>query len=279
MSDKKVTQVRLAAFLVVEAARILSGFSLTFLLAPQYDIRSGEVTQEYNQHLGPVNTITFVDENRRFVTTSDDKTMRVWDFDIPVPIKLIADPSMHSMPAVGLDSKGKWLAATSLDNQIVLFGADTFKQNVRRLFLPLRRICLTTGTDWVVNLCHCGENSARSDSRGTRSRATRASRASRPTGGSSRRATDRATSSFGTSRRAGSRAGCSARTSRSCSAMRGCRTRRCVGASRFIAMRAALADVHRCSSLLAVHSTDLCRLALQSKVVTSSWDGLIKLWD
>ncbi|GJN90064.1 hypothetical protein Rhopal_003062-T1 [Rhodotorula paludigena] len=100
----------------------------------QYDIRSGEVTQEYNQHLGPVNTITFVDENRRFVTTSDDKTMRVWDFDIPVPIKLIADPSMHSMPAVGLDPKGKWLAATSLDNQIVLFGADTFKQNRKKRF-------------------------------------------------------------------------------------------------------------------------------------------------
>ncbi|GAA5832531.1 hypothetical protein JCM11251_001360 [Rhodosporidiobolus azoricus] len=100
----------------------------------QYDIRSGEITQEYNQHLGPVNTITFVDENRRFVTTSDDKTMRVWDFDIPVPIKLIADPAMHSMPAVGLHPNGKWLAATSLDNQVVLFGADTFKQNRKKRF-------------------------------------------------------------------------------------------------------------------------------------------------
>ncbi|GAA5887879.1 hypothetical protein JCM3774_002994, partial [Rhodotorula dairenensis] len=95
----------------------------------QYDTRSGEITQEYDQHLGPVNTITFVDENRRFITTSDDKTMRVWDFDIPVPIKLIADPSMHSMPAVGLHPNQKWLAATSLDNQVVIFGADTFKQN------------------------------------------------------------------------------------------------------------------------------------------------------
>ncbi|GAA6061123.1 hypothetical protein JCM10212_001723 [Sporobolomyces blumeae] len=100
----------------------------------QYDMRSGEITQEYDQHLGPVNTITFVDENRRFITTSDDKTMRVWDFDIPVPIKLIADPTMHSMPAVGLHPNGKWLAATSLDNQIVLFGSDTFKQNRKKRF-------------------------------------------------------------------------------------------------------------------------------------------------
>ncbi|GAA6010806.1 hypothetical protein JCM10207_005852 [Rhodosporidiobolus poonsookiae] len=100
----------------------------------QYDMRSNQITQEYDQHLGPVNTITFVDENRRFVTTSDDKTMRVWDFDIPVPIKLVADPTMHSMPAVGLHPNGKWLAATSLDNQIVLFGADTFKQNRKKRF-------------------------------------------------------------------------------------------------------------------------------------------------
>lgn len=84
----------------------------------KYDMNSGEITQEYDQHLGPVNTITFVDENRRFVTTSDDKTIRAWDFDIPVVIKYIAEPYMHSMPAVTLhpssmysdiQAQGAWL--------------------------------------------------------------------------------------------------------------------------------------------------------------------------
>lgn len=46
----------------------------------QWDVRSGEITQEYDRHLGAVNTITFVDENRRFVTTSDDKSLRVWEW-------------------------------------------------------------------------------------------------------------------------------------------------------------------------------------------------------
>ncbi|KAM0745636.1 WD40 repeat-like protein [Meredithblackwellia eburnea MCA 4105] len=104
----------------------------------QYDMSAkegaGEITQEYDQHLGPVNTINFVDENRRFVTTSDDKTIRVWDYDIPVVIKYIAEPSMHSMPAVGMHPNKKWLAMQSLDNQILIFGSDSFKQNRKKRF-------------------------------------------------------------------------------------------------------------------------------------------------
>jgi len=42
----------------------------------QWDMDSGDLVQEYDYHLAAVNTITFVDEGRRFVTTSDDKTIR-----------------------------------------------------------------------------------------------------------------------------------------------------------------------------------------------------------
>lgn len=51
--------------------------------------------QEYNYHLQACNTINFFDEGRKFVTTSDDKKMLVWEYDIPVPIKYIAEPEMH----------------------------------------------------------------------------------------------------------------------------------------------------------------------------------------
>ncbi|KAJ1969818.1 hypothetical protein IWQ62_000372 [Dispira parvispora] len=89
----------------------------------QFDVDTGEIVQEYNQHLGAVNSITFVDDNRRFVSTSDDKTMRVWEFGIPIVIRLIAESSMHSIPSVTPSPNRKWLACQSLDNQILIYSA------------------------------------------------------------------------------------------------------------------------------------------------------------
>ncbi|XP_070567787.1 pre-mRNA-processing factor 17-like [Ptychodera flava] len=101
----------------------------------QWDIASGEIVQEYDRHLGAVNTITFVDENQRFVSTSDDKSLRVWEWDIPVDFKYIAEPSMHSMPSVTLSPNGKWLGCQSMDNQIVIFSAQNrFKLNRKKIF-------------------------------------------------------------------------------------------------------------------------------------------------
>ena len=100
-----------------------------------WDTRSGDIVQEYDRHLGAVNTITFVDDSRRFVTTSDDKSLRVWEWDIPVDMKYIADPTMHSMPAVTPAPNGKWLACQSMDNKIVIFSAlNRFKMNRKKVF-------------------------------------------------------------------------------------------------------------------------------------------------
>ncbi|CAF0888463.1 unnamed protein product [Rotaria sordida] len=71
-----------------------------------FDIRSGHVVQEYDRHLGAINTVTFVDRNRRIVSTADDKNIRVWEWNIPVDFKYIADPTMHSMPAVAQSRNG-----------------------------------------------------------------------------------------------------------------------------------------------------------------------------
>ncbi len=155
-------------------------------------MNSGEITQEYDQHLGPVNTITFVDENRRFVTTSDDKTIRAWDFDIPVVIKYIAEPHMHSMPAVTLHPSSKFC-------QTAIPGSDSV--DIRRRgqrSTSLRRA-------WIIRSWSTARTTsarpATSVSPATLSLVTRAKWASLPTESGSAAETARATWCSGSGRR------------------------------------------------------------------------------
>lgn len=98
----------------------------------QWDLRSGEMIQEYNQHLDAVNSITFFDNNKKFVSSSDDKTLRVWEYDIPVTAKYMADPNMHSMPQSALHPDGDFIAFQSMNNQIVLYSVAQGKFQERK---------------------------------------------------------------------------------------------------------------------------------------------------
>ena len=102
----------------------------------QFDTRTPNRTvQEYDHHLAAINTITFVDQNRRFMTTSDDKSLRAWDYNIPVPIKYIAEPDMYPMTNAAPHPSGKYVAYQSSDNQILVYGAtDKFRQNRKKSY-------------------------------------------------------------------------------------------------------------------------------------------------
>ena len=181
---------------------------------------SGEIVQEYDQHLGPVNTITFVDENRRFVTTSDDKTIRAWDYDIPVVIKYIAEPHMHSMPAVTLHP-------SSTPPRLFPHSSPTFL--AQKNTLPRSR---WTTRSWSTRQTTSGRT-ARSASRGIRSRDMHARWDSRPTASGSAAATGRATLYSGTGKPAGLKAG-SGHIRRSSSRTSGSRMRLCVCLSTYL---------------------------------------------
>lgn len=101
----------------------------------QWDIRSGQVCQEYNHHLQPCNTVTFIDDGRKFVSTSDDKKILVWEFDIPVPIKYIADPGMHCIPSVTTHPSHAFFAGQSMDNKIVVYSCgEKVRQMQKKTF-------------------------------------------------------------------------------------------------------------------------------------------------
>lgn len=102
----------------------------------QFDTRTPkEVVQEYDHHLAAINTITFVDDNRRFITTSDDKSLRAWDYNIPVPIKYIAEPDMYPMTRAATHPSGKYVAYQTSNNEILVYGAnDKFRQNRKKCY-------------------------------------------------------------------------------------------------------------------------------------------------
>ena len=71
--------------------------------------------------MGPVNQVLFIDEGRKFVSTSDDKRVLTWDWGIPVPISYISEADMHSIPAITLHPNGNSFVGQSMDNQILVF--------------------------------------------------------------------------------------------------------------------------------------------------------------
>ena len=101
----------------------------------QFDTRSGDVVQEYDYHLGAVNTVTFFDGGKRFASTSDDKTIRVWEFGIPVQTRVLADPEMHAVPAAAAHPLEPYIAMQSMDNRVLTYSTrDKFRANSKKTF-------------------------------------------------------------------------------------------------------------------------------------------------
>jgi pre-mRNA-processing factor 17 len=115
----------------------------------QWDVREKKIVQKYDRHLGAVNTITFLENGHRFLSTSDDKSMRLWEYGISVEVKYIADPYMHSMPFVAKHPGGKWLLTQSLDDHIYVYenGKHGFRQYKKKVF---------TGHKISGYACQCG---------------------------------------------------------------------------------------------------------------------------
>lgn len=105
-----------------------------------YDLRaptnsSDHLIQLYDHHMDAVTAINFVDGDQKFVSTSDDRSIRIWNNGINVPVKSISDPAQFSMPRIKVYPGGKYFAAQGMDNSITVYQArDRFKQNKKKVF-------------------------------------------------------------------------------------------------------------------------------------------------
>lgn len=84
--------------------------------------------QTYDHHLGAINSLTVVDGAKRFMSTSDDRTVRIWSWHINIPDKIIADPTQHSMPCTVVHPIDSFIALQTMDNSIkVIQGSGKFR--------------------------------------------------------------------------------------------------------------------------------------------------------
>lgn len=108
---------------------------------------------QYERHTKAVNTITFFDGGNKIMTSSDDKTIRCWEYGIPIDYRLIADPEMHSTPSATLSPSGNCVAYQSLDNKILIY--DLTRGRIKLLRKSIFRGHMVAGyacqTDWSAD--------------------------------------------------------------------------------------------------------------------------------
>ena len=102
----------------------------------QVDARANEIIHTYTEHKGQLNSISFLDpEGHRFVSTADDKTLRVFEFDVPLAIGFKSEPGLNSISNTVIHPDGEWILCQSFANAILCFGSsDKFRISKKRRF-------------------------------------------------------------------------------------------------------------------------------------------------
>lgn len=79
--------------------------------------------REYQGHMGTILHLSLLGSaGSKLLTTSEDKTLRTWDYSIPIQIKQFADAGMHAISHVLPHPREKeCLVAQSLNNKVILF--------------------------------------------------------------------------------------------------------------------------------------------------------------
>lgn len=83
----------------------------------------------YEEHRASINTITFCDNNNKFVTSSDDKKLYLWEFGCVSVIKQLGENDTGIVTSTYPMSNGKGFIGQTSDNKILVF--DTTMSNLR----------------------------------------------------------------------------------------------------------------------------------------------------
>ncbi|CCW64347.1 unnamed protein product [Phytomonas sp. EM1] len=89
-----------------------------------YDLRASlsRGQREYTGHLGAILHLSLLRDPTKILTTSEDRTLRTWDYRVAVQIRQFADAGRHAITHVlAHPTQPELLAAQSLDNRVLFF--------------------------------------------------------------------------------------------------------------------------------------------------------------
>ncbi|EDO17324.1 hypothetical protein Kpol_1062p32 [Vanderwaltozyma polyspora DSM 70294] len=90
-----------------------------------YDTRVSEkqgLIQVYDHHQSSILNLRYFPDGTKFISSSEDKSVRIWENQINIPIKQISDTAQHSMPFINIHPQGHYFSTQSMDNTIYSFG-------------------------------------------------------------------------------------------------------------------------------------------------------------
>ncbi|CDO95055.1 unnamed protein product [Kluyveromyces dobzhanskii CBS 2104] len=103
-----------------------------------YDLRlserDGEV-QKYDHHQGSILALKFFPNGKKLISSSEDKTVRIWENQINIPIKQISGTAQHSMPWIDINPQGQSFCTQSMDNTIYTYSMiPKYKKHPKKSF-------------------------------------------------------------------------------------------------------------------------------------------------
>jgi pre-mRNA-processing factor 17 len=104
----------------------------------QFDIKSGRKIQEYDNHVGSINSITFLNDTSTFVSTGDDRSLKLWEYGIPVVVRQVVEADFNvQLPIlknVAKHPNGKYLAYQSADlsHEMAIINTKDFIRSSKR---------------------------------------------------------------------------------------------------------------------------------------------------
>ena len=110
---------------------------LSNFIIEHYDFNSIQYNipiQIYDHHQGSINDLKLLGLDK-FISSSNDKTIRFWPWQINIPIKVITDPSQHSIPSLKVHPTANYIALQNMDNTIkVIHLYGKFKWYKKKIF-------------------------------------------------------------------------------------------------------------------------------------------------